>query len=238
METSDEPIQAHVSDRFKDQPQPQPQPQPQVGDILGTAIKKEVKQEQQKAEDRAYEEILGPRKKRLTTAPKTTTPEQTTQPTPKLYTHAHGHQCTRENCDPIIISKRGIIKPSRPVTAHTHISKYICDKMKESRPDQSAKSSDTIICETNQDTTDEPIPDKITTTAHATKSIDTVEPPDANLLTISAEIHTEPANDEVETAFANKTDNQENESRSSLLPKATTTADVHVDAPATKSIEN
>ena len=45
-----------------------------------------------------------------------------------MYTHAHGHQCTREHCDPIVVSKRGIIKPSRPTTAHTHISKYICDK--------------------------------------------------------------------------------------------------------------
>ena len=38
-----------------------------------------------------------------------------------LYTHAHGHTCTRKNCNPIILSKRGIIRPERPSTAHYHL---------------------------------------------------------------------------------------------------------------------
>ena len=38
-----------------------------------------------------------------------------------LYTHAHGHTCTRKNCNPIILSKRGIIKPDRPNTTHYHL---------------------------------------------------------------------------------------------------------------------
>ena len=38
-----------------------------------------------------------------------------------LYTHAHGHTCTRKNCDPIILSKRGIIRPNRPSTGHYHL---------------------------------------------------------------------------------------------------------------------
>ena len=112
----------------KNQPDANQDP-PQPGDVIGSAIKSEVKQETIKAEDKAYEEILGPQKRRLTTAPKTTTSDPSSRPPPILYTHAHGHQCSREHCDPIVVSKWGIIIPSRPSTAHTHISKYMCDKM-------------------------------------------------------------------------------------------------------------
>ena len=35
--------------------------------------------------------------------------------------------CSRKNCTPIIISKSGVIKPSRPSTGHYHLSN-ICDR--------------------------------------------------------------------------------------------------------------
>ena len=38
-----------------------------------------------------------------------------------LYTHAHRHTCTRKNCNPIILSKKGIVKPNRPSTTHYHL---------------------------------------------------------------------------------------------------------------------
>ena len=236
--------QAHINpERQPDQPVPNPDPimnknPPQAGHIIGTAIKMEVKQEQQKAEDRAYEEILGPRRKRLTTAPKTTAAEQITQPTPTLYTHAYGHQCTRKNCDPIVISKRGIIKPSRPVTAHTHISKYICDKMSKSQPEQSAKSSDTLVSKNNKDINEEiTIPDTENTTTSPTKSVDKEGPPPANILTVTADIHTDSTKVEHETPATKSTDRHETELRMDVRLETTTTADVHVDAPVTKSID-
>ena len=44
-----------------------------------------------------------------------------------LYTHAHGHTCTHKNCNLIILSNRGIIKPSRPSTEHYHLGN-VCNK--------------------------------------------------------------------------------------------------------------
>ena len=230
IEPTDKPVKPHNIERDNDPPQ--------VGDIIGTAIKKEVKQEQQKAEDKAYEEILGPRRKRLTTAPKRTTTEQSTQPTPTLYTHAHGHQCTRKKCDPIIVSKRGIIKPSRPATAHMHISQYICDKMIEGQQGQSTKSIETPVGETNRDTINKTVPDIETTSAHTTKSIDTEDPLRTNLMTIVADIHADPTNDEHDTTITKSIDIQENGSRIGLAEETTTTGDAHTDASSMKSTDN
>ena len=105
------------------------QPSSVPGQIIGTAVKSEdIKQESEQDERERYKEILGERKKRKTT-PSKDDPAQQMTPEPHLYTHAHGHVCSRKDCTPIIVSKRGIIKPNRPSTGHFHISNIPCDRM-------------------------------------------------------------------------------------------------------------
>ena len=102
---------------------------------LGVAIKnEEVKQESQQDENWRYAKILGPHKKSLMSAPKdnqqaNVTEENESTPSKQLYTHSHGHVCDRKYCNPIIVSSRGIIKPSHPLTGHSHISNIACERM-------------------------------------------------------------------------------------------------------------
>ena len=106
------------------------------GQIIGTAVKSEdIKLESEQDERERYKEILGECKRQKTTPSKDVSTQQTT-PEPHLYTHAHGHVCSRKDCTPIIVSKRGIIKPNRPSTGHFHISNIPCDRM----PKNSRKS--------------------------------------------------------------------------------------------------
>ena len=109
------------------------------GQIIGSAIKQEdVKKENKKEEQARYLAILGERRKRKTTASE----DQMAVPKPTetiLYTHAHGHTCSHPDCTPIIVSKRGVIKPSRPPTGHSHISNITCQRMLQ----DNAKSTNT-----------------------------------------------------------------------------------------------
>ena len=110
----------------------QEQPVTVPGQILGVAVKDErIKIENEKDEINRYREILGDRKKQKTTASKDQ-PTATTSTEPVMYTHAHGHVCNRPDCTPIIVSRQGVIKPSRPSTGHSHISNIQCNKMVES----------------------------------------------------------------------------------------------------------
>ena len=44
-----------------------------------------------------------------------------------VYTHALGHKCDRKHCNPIIITKHGIMRPDQPKTSHSHLSGS-CDR--------------------------------------------------------------------------------------------------------------
>ena len=102
---------------------------PVPGQIIGTAVKSEdIKLESEQDERERYKKILGERKRRKTT-PSKDVPTLQTNPEPQLYTHAHGHVCSRKDCTPIILSKRGIIKPNRPSTGHFHMSNIPCNWM-------------------------------------------------------------------------------------------------------------
>ena len=106
------------------------------GQILGSAVKEEdIKRENENDEQARYHAILGDRKKRKMTAPKnsTATPQET-----KLYTHSHGHTCSRPNCTPVVVSKPST-KPNRPSTSHTHLGNMQCQRM----IDDNAKSTNT-----------------------------------------------------------------------------------------------
>ena len=118
---------------------PEPQHETLPGQILGSAVKQEdIKTENEKDERAKYLAILGERKKRKTTPSK----EQTAapkQPETPMYTHAHGHKCNRPDCNPIIVSKRGVIKPNRPSTGHSHISNIACQRMQQDRTAAAAR---------------------------------------------------------------------------------------------------
>ena len=82
-----------------------------------------------------------------------------------LYTHAHGHTCTRKDCTPIIISKRGVIKPNQPSTGHFHLSN-ICDKggntletPKLEPPTLKTESTETLVPEKDERPTTVPVTD-------------------------------------------------------------------------------
>ena len=71
-----------------------------------------------------------------------------------LYTHAHGHTCTRKDCNLIIISKRGVIKPNRPSTGHFHLSNT-CDK-----GDSTLETPKTKPPSLKTEPTETPVPEK------------------------------------------------------------------------------
>ena len=128
------------------------------GQVIGTAVKKEdIKLESEQEERDRYKEILGERKKRKTT-PTKENPTQQTTPQPQKYTHAHGHVCSRKDCTPIIVSKRGVIKPNRPSTGHFHISNIPCDRM----PNNTTKSVNVNPPDKQQEIEQENEPEKCT----------------------------------------------------------------------------
>ena len=67
-----------------------------------------------------------------------------------LYTHALGHKCDRKHCNPIIITKHGIVKPNKPSTSHSHLSGS-CDKGGQKIKPKQELIEETIKMETHLD---------------------------------------------------------------------------------------
>ena len=80
-----------------------------------------------------------------------------------LYTHAHGHTCTKKNCNPIILSNKGIIRPERPSTTHYHLGGTCSDGGEKLQPPgleiPSLKTEETLEHEEDEQQ-DPPVPTK------------------------------------------------------------------------------
>ena len=98
-----------------------------------------------------------------------------------LYTHAHGHTCTCKNCNPIILSKRGIIRPSRPSTEHYHLgnvcseggvkflspsNQLLTPKTEELEPLKSEQTKSSEITDPKQDITQTQTVNTTTVSSH------------------------------------------------------------------------
>ena len=171
--------QAHITSEKQQDPPAIISP----GQIIGTVVKSEdIKVESEKDEADRYRQILGECKKRKTTASNDPTLDLPV-PTPVLYTHAHGHVCSRRECNPIQLSKQGIVKPSRPPTEHSHISNIPCDKMTNPVTKSSNTNESNISTET-------PTTANVNVNEETNKSMNTYESSDGNLPSTSTDTAT------------------------------------------------